>query len=127
MTGEETAAYIARRWESLKLVVGHCDVVMHMAFPASLTYWQSGLVWGTKPWTAHETGDLSQPSGPQVLAPGEKRVIAVEVALPEALSPTARYHLFAPLYAADLHIVIVTAAKSAAPPRTPRRTRGAVA
>jgi hypothetical protein len=77
--------------------------------------------------TPFGTGDLSQPGGPQVLAPGEKRVIAVEVALPEALSPTARYHLFAPLYAADLHIVIVTAAKSAAPPRTPRRTRGAVA
>jgi hypothetical protein len=77
--------------------------------------------------TAFGTAELSQPGGPQILAPGDTRIIAVELALPEALSPTARYHLFAPLYAADLHIVIVTAAKSPAPPRTPRRTRGAVA
>ena len=77
--------------------------------------------------TPFGTAELSQPGGQQVLAPGETRVIALELALPNPLSPTARYHLFAPLYAADLHIVIVTAAKSAAPPRTPRRTRGAVA
>lgn len=81
----------------------------------------------TPPLTPFGTAKLSQPGGPLSLAPGGTSVVAVALTLPEALSPTARYHLFAPLYAADLHILIVTAAKSAAPPRTPRRTRGAVA
>lgn len=71
------------------------------------------------------TAGLRQPGGAQELAPGDTRVIAVELTLPEELRPTARYHLFAPLYAADLHIVIVTAAKSAAPPRAARRPKGA--
>jgi hypothetical protein len=73
------------------------------------------------------TAGLKQPDGQQVLTPGENRVIAVELTLPSGLSPTARYHLFAPLYAADLHLVIVTAAKSVAPRRAARRSKGAAA
>jgi len=78
------------------------------------------------PLKSFGTAELGQPAGRQVLAPGETRVVAVELTLPTPLSPTARYHLMAPLYAADLHIVIVTAAKSA-PPSPRRRTRGAAA
>jgi hypothetical protein len=77
--------------------------------------------------TTFGTADLSQPGGPQALAPGETRVIPVQLTLHNPQSPTARYHLFVPLYAADLHIVIVTAAKSAAPPRAARRSKGAAA
>ena len=73
------------------------------------------------------TAGLKQPGGRQALGPAETRVISVELRLPDGLSTTARYHIFAPLYAADLHIVIVTAAKSAALPRAARRTKGAAA
>jgi hypothetical protein len=73
------------------------------------------------------TAGLKQPGGPQPLAPGESRIIAVELALPDGLTQTARYHLLAPLYTADLHVVIVTAAKSAGPPKAARRTKGVAA
>jgi hypothetical protein len=69
--------------------------------------------------------ELSMPGGPVILAPGEARTLRVAVALPDGLSPVARHHLFAPVYVADLHIVIVTAAKSLAPARRKRRTQGA--
>lgn len=62
---------------------------------------------------------LAMPDGPVALAPGASATVAVDVALPEALSPTKRYHVFAPVYAADLHIVVVTVGKPVA-----RRTRG---
>lgn len=58
--------------------------------------------------------------GPEVLAPGEARTLGVTVGLGNPLSPTARYHLYIPVYAADLHIVFVTAAKTPTP-----RTKGA--
>jgi hypothetical protein len=73
------------------------------------------------------SAELRQPGGPLALAPGETRVVSLELALPGSLSATARYHLYAPVYATDLHVVIVTAAKSATPPRAPRRAKGAVA
>ena len=66
---------------------------------------------------------LTLATGPQVLAPGETRTLAVVVGLTKPLSPTARYHLYAPIYTADLHIVIVTAAKTPKP--APRATKGA--
>jgi hypothetical protein len=66
---------------------------------------------------------LTMPGGPTHLAPGAVAIVEIDVALPEGLSPTARYHLFAPVYAADLHIVVVTAAKPGRPARG-RRTRG---
>jgi hypothetical protein len=49
------------RWEALKLQVGHCDVVMCMAFHSSLRYWQSGTVDETEEWSVKETGDLVSP------------------------------------------------------------------
>jgi hypothetical protein len=69
---------------------------------------------------------LAMPDGAHVLNPGETVTARVSIELPERLSPTARYHLFAPLYAADLHIIIVTAAKSPSP-ATPARRTGAKA
>jgi hypothetical protein len=60
--------------------------------------------------------ELSMPDGPVALPPGGAETLAVDVALPERLSPTARYHVFAPVYAAELHIVVVTAAKPGAAP-----------
>ena len=69
------------------------------------------------------TAQLTLATGPQVLAPGETRTLAVVVSLTKPLSPTARYHLYAPIYTADLHIVIVTAAKTPKP--APRATKGA--
>jgi hypothetical protein len=77
--------------------------------------------------TPFGTAGLKQPGGRQELPPAQALVASVELTLPEGLAPTARYHLFAPVYAADLHLVIVTAAKSAAPPRAARRTKGAAA
>lgn len=68
------------------------------------------------------TVQLSLGNGAQVLAPGESKTLTVVLSLPKTLSPVARYHLYAPLYTVDLHVVIVTAAKTA--PRTPR-TKGA--
>ncbi|HSY41926.1 MAG TPA: hypothetical protein VLA79_20455 [Polyangia bacterium] len=64
---------------------------------------------------------LAMPDGPTALAPGTSATVAVDVALPEALSPTKRYHVFAPVYAADLHIVVVTVGKPTPP--VARRTR----
>jgi hypothetical protein len=55
--------------------------------------------------------ELAMPGGPIQLQPGAAAVVEVAVRLPHGLSPTRRYHTFAPLYASDLHIVIVTAAK----------------
>ena len=68
------------------------------------------------------TVQIGLAKGPEVLAPGEARTLGVTVGLGNPLSPTARYHLYAPVYAADLHIVFVTAAKT--PTSTPR-TKGA--
>jgi hypothetical protein len=69
--------------------------------------------------------DLSMPGGPARLEPGATLTTDVEIALPEGLAPVARHHVFAPVYAADLHIVIVTAAKQLAPARRVRRSKGA--
>ena len=69
--------------------------------------------------------ELSMPDGPFALEPGAMLTADVEIALPEDLSPFARLHVVAPVYAADLHIVIVTAAKPATATRRTRRTKGA--
>jgi hypothetical protein len=66
---------------------------------------------------------LSMPGGPVTLAPGDAATVEVQVRLPETLSVTARYHVYAPLYAADLHIVVVTTAKPAPPARASRRAK----
>lgn len=75
--------------------------------------------------------ELRQPAGPRWLPPGETQVLSLELALPDGLAPGARYHAFIPLYANDLHLVIVTATKSAAkPPPTkapPRSSKGTAA
>ena len=65
--------------------------------------------------------EISMPGGPADLAPGASRTEKVSIALPETLSPLARYHVFAPLYGADLHLVIVTATKTRVPARRGRR------
>lgn len=67
--------------------------------------------------------ELRQPGGARRLAPGETQVLTLELSLPDGLRPAARYHAFVPLYANDLHLVIVTATKPAAAPpvRTPSR------
>ncbi|HEY2594952.1 MAG TPA: hypothetical protein VGK33_13735 [Chloroflexota bacterium] len=65
--------------------------------------------------------ELASPNGPLSLAPGESSFATLALKLPEGMSPTDRYHVFAPLYASDLHIVIVTAAK----PRRVRKPGGA--
>ena len=70
---------------------------------------------------------LAMPDGPEVLQPGDARTVQVSISLPAGLSPTARYHLFAPLYATDLHVVVVTGAKSSIPAKPARRPRGAPA
>lgn len=67
---------------------------------------------------------LAMPGGPQVLQPGEARSAEVAASLPKTLSPVARYHLFAPLYAADLHVVVITGAKSPRPANPVRRSKG---
>jgi hypothetical protein len=71
--------------------------------------------------------ELSMPGGPEHLQPGEARAVQVTAKLPKTLSPIARYHLFAPLYAADLHIVVVTAAKPPITAKPAPRTKGAAA
>ena len=63
--------------------------------------------------------------GPAPLAPGASIVADVALKLPANLSPSARYHTFAPVYASDLHIVVVTAVKS--PALAARKTIGASA
>lgn len=55
--------------------------------------------------------ELTSRDVPLSLAPGASGFATLTVKLPEGMSPTDRYHVFAPLYASDLHIVIVTAAK----------------
>ena len=67
---------------------------------------------------------LAMPAGPELLQPGEARTAQVLASLPKDLSPIARYHLFAPLYAVDLHIVLVTGAKSPTPAKPARRPKG---
>jgi hypothetical protein len=66
--------------------------------------------------------DLSLSAGPTSLAPGQTLILDVIVGLPGRLSPVARHHVFAPVYGADLHIVIVTAAKPH-PPATPAKSK----
>ena len=70
------------------------------------------------------TVSLFMPGGPVRLEPGEARTEQVAVALPEGLSPVARHHAYAPVYASDLHIVIVTAAKRPPPAKSRRRKQG---
>ncbi len=55
--------------------------------------------------------ELAMAGGTAPLAAGASLVAQVSLKLPKTLSPSARYHCFAPVYATDLHIVIVTAAK----------------
>lgn len=73
------------------------------------------------------SAQLSMPGGAEHLQPGEARTALVAVRLPHGLAMTARYHLFAPLYAADLHIVVVTATKHAIRAKSAPRTKGAAA
>jgi hypothetical protein len=68
---------------------------------------------------------LSMPEGPARLDPGQSLTLPLEMAPPDGLSATERYHLFAPVYAVDLHIVLVTAAKPSGQRPRARRTRGA--
>jgi hypothetical protein len=67
---------------------------------------------------------LFMPGGPVRLEPGAARTEQIAVVLPEGLSPVARHHAFAPVYATDLHIVIVTAAKRSPPAKARRRKQG---
>jgi hypothetical protein len=67
---------------------------------------------------------LAMPGGSVLLQPGEARTAQVSVSLPKDLSPIARYHLFAPLYAVDLHLVVVTGAKPPIPAKPARRPKG---
>lgn len=59
------------------------------------------------------SADLAMADGPLRLEPGGSGSVQIVLTLPEGLAATARYHVFAPLYAADLHIVVVTASKTA--------------
>lgn len=68
--------------------------------------------------------DLRQPGGARRLAPGETQVLTLEISLPDDLKPGARYHAFVPLYANDLHLVIVTATKPVAAPPVRAPSRG---
>jgi hypothetical protein len=68
--------------------------------------------------------ELSMPGGPVRLEPAMTLTVEIEIGLPQTLSPVARLHVFVPVYGADLHIVIVTAAKPDAPARRGRRTKG---
>ena len=70
------------------------------------------------------TVGLFMPGGPVRLEPGATRTEQVAVALPEGLAPVARHHAFVPVYAADLHMVVVTAAKRAPAPKARRRKQG---
>ena len=66
---------------------------------------------------------ISMPGGAERLEPGGARAIEIATFLPDNLVQTVRYHAFAPVYAAELHLVVVTAAK---PPPKPATTRPAV-
>lgn len=59
--------------------------------------------------------ELAMPGGPRPLEPGGAVTIEIAVRLPARLAATARYHAFVPVYAEDLHIVVVTAAKPGGP------------
>jgi hypothetical protein len=54
-------AELARRWESLKLLVGRASVRMDMAFHRSFYTWHSDEVSKRKEWSLAETGDLYSP------------------------------------------------------------------
>jgi hypothetical protein len=69
--------------------------------------------------------DIAMPAGPLILGPGDQQTVPLALTLPEALAPVARHHVFAPVYGADLHIIIVTAAKARPRARSARRTQGA--
>lgn len=58
---------------------------------------------------------LFMPDGPFELSAGATRSTPVAVTVPDQLQPTARHHLFAPVYTGDLHIIVVSAAKPPAP------------
>jgi len=64
-----------------------------------------------------EAGQVDIAGRSERLAPGAVATMAIDVAAPGDLAATSRYHVFAPVYANDLHIVIVTAAKSKPTPR----------
>jgi hypothetical protein len=59
--------------------------------------------------------ELAMPGGPAQLDPGRALACELAVRLPAGLSASARYHAFAPVYASDLHIIVVTAAKPGKP------------
>jgi hypothetical protein len=59
--------------------------------------------------------ELAMPAGGVALAAGATWAGPVSLKLPKTLSASARYHCFAPVYASDLHIVVVTAAKPPIP------------
>lgn len=70
---------------------------------------------------------ISMPGGAERLNPGETRTVEMSVFLPEDLDQTARYHAFPPVYAEEVHLVVVTAAKPppkkttpSTAPKTPR-------
>jgi hypothetical protein len=70
------------------------------------------------------TLEMSMLGGPLALEPGATLVATVELKLPATLAPSARYHTFAPVYASDLHIVVVTAAKPLVMVRSARKPTG---
>jgi hypothetical protein len=70
------------------------------------------------------TVNLFMPAGPVRLGPGAARTEQIAIGLPESLSPVARHHVFAPIYATDLHVIIVTAAKSRPTAKARRRKQG---
>lgn len=72
------------------------------------------------------TLELAMPDGAEKLDPGASLTLSISLALPPTLSPTARYHAFAPVYDSDLHVMIITAAKPPLPHRSAKR-KGAAA
>lgn len=84
-----------------------------------------GLFEASRPDLVHAgVADLRQAGGARRLAPGETLVLSLELSLPDDLKPGARYHAFVPLYANDLHLVIVTATKPVAAPPARAPSRG---
>ena len=68
---------------------------------------------------------IAMPQGATRIEPGATATIALDLKLPEALAPTARYRAFIPLYDEDLVIAVVTAAKLKSPGPKPRpRSKG---
>jgi hypothetical protein len=68
--------------------------------------------------------ELSMPRGVPQLPAGGTALVEMEIMAPDGLSPVARYHVFAPVYAEDLHLVIVTAAKAEPTAKRPRARKG---